>query len=732
MAGEFTNPASFSGGTTNLPSFQPVQSSGPRIEVQAPMRPGVTPLDKQNIMQQAAVNQRTIDAITKMGNSIIEPAIKQEQQELFLQGAQRQMQGEALTDIVNSQPWYSKIFGPSASAQGARKMAELTNVDTVVNGMASDMSNLRQLAPDEFQAELRNRTQNALTGDAEADTTIQMQILESSQALIKAHTKEHYAYTQEQMQAQYTNGALANAEQLQQGAKALARGTLSKDEYDALRWKVSASLQPLEGQNEQSYFDSVHSAGIEAMQQGNWHYVKLLEETGIVSSMPSKMRQQWREEKRQEESKGLSDLALGDYHMQLASISAQSQAGRISPNQVLAAVKNMNEEVAKSTGIERPFLSGKEVESLIQGNLTGIYRAQEKAQDRAIATAEKKQELLEQQRLVMMGIASGNSGNLTAAGVLKGTDVQAAANTMIEDSINKGNNNWLGWTINNFNQSGAKFNVIGTAMQAGLRASQGEDYNPLWQRSMDIYKALNEAPGGQAAASAYAGDDAGKMQEAYESIKAGMPPELAYKHVFQRPRSVDVPATDRKDIMAILHDKFEPTRGFGWLSDKEWLTDQQKAVIGDLVYEPMKQYRGSSMSAEEQFNRAWPSVATRVDLLGKAAVRKQPDQPTLAAQLKVTQQEASQVFDKVMTAQLKAAGMSDPNSVDVTMTTYDGQPVYFVEAYKDGQFKYMTFKTEDFQSQLNKKIQAEQNAARGAAEADRQRRRYLQSTSPWG
>ena len=705
MAGEF------SGAVTNLPTFQPIAASGPHISVQAPMQQGATPIDMRNVQQQAAMNQRTMDALTRMGNNLIEPMVKQEQEQLFLQGAQRQMQGEALTDIVNSQPWYSKIFGPSASAQGARKMAELTSVDQVVNGMAADMGNLRSLSPEEFQAKLRESTQQHLTGDEEADTTIQMQILESSQALIKAHTKEHYAYTQEQMQAQYTNGALANAEQLQQGAQAFSKGTLSSDEYDALKWKVSASLQPMEGQNEQSYFDSVHSAGVEAMQQGNWHYVKLMEDAGIVSAMPSKMRQQWHEEKRTLEAQSLNDLAAGDYHLQLATISAQSQAGRISPNQVLAAVKQMNDKVAKETGIQRPFLNGKEVESLVQGNLTGIYRAQEKAEDRALAAAEKRQEQIEKQRLVMLGIASGNSGNLVASGILAGTDVQATANTMIADSLGKGDNNWLAWTVNNFNQSGAKFNAVGSALEAGIRASQGEEYNPLWQRSMDIYTALNEAPGGAAAAAAYAGDAAPKMQEAYESIRGGTPPEIAYKHVFQRPKSPEINKADRKEINSILHDRFEPMTGFGWLSDKVPLTDKQRQVVGDLVYDPMKKYAATSLTAKEQFDRAWPSVASRVDLLGPAAVRKQPDQPSLAASLKVTQQEASSVFDKVLTKQLKAAGISDPDDLDVTQTTYNGRNVYIIEAYKDGEHKWMTATPDDFQSELSSRIQAKREHA---------------------
>lgn len=710
MAGEFTSPEVFSGGTTNLPTFQPVQSVGPRIGVQAPMQQAPTPISKDNAAQQAAMNQRTLDAITKMGSGLVEAQVKQEQQELFLQGAQRQMSGEALTDIVDSQPWYSKIFGPSATAQGARKMAELTSIDTVVNGMAADMGTLRQLSPEDFQAELRNRTQKSLTGDTEADTTIQMQILESSQALVKAHTKEHYAYTQEQMQEQYTSGALVNADQLQMGAQQYAKGMLSKDEFEALQWKTSASLVPMEGQNQESYFAAVHAAGVEAMQKGNWHYVKMMEQSGVVSAMPSKLRQQWREEKRTEEQHSLSDLALGDYHLKLANITAASQAGRISPKETLAAIAQMNKEVAETTGIERPFLGGKEVESIVQGNLTGIYRAQERAEDKAEAAAAKRQEQLEKQRLVMLSMAAGTSGNMIAAGVVAGTDVQATANTLISSSIQNGDDNWKSWAVNNFNQGGLKFNAVATLMQNGLRASVNEEYNPAMQQAFRVYTALNETPGGAAAASAYAGESAGQLQTMYEAVKAGQPEEIAYQTSFRLPAVANSTPTEKKAVIAALSDKFEPTYGFGWLSDKEYWSDQQKAVVSNLAIPSMKRFASTSLTVNEQLDRALPEVMAKVDLLGEQAVLRSPDQPTLASTLKVTQKEASSVYQDVLNKNLKAAGLSKPESINVQQIRLNGENAYYVDAYEDGQFKYMVLHEDDFREALDSRIKGQQRA----------------------
>lgn len=707
---QFFDPAAFSAGNSGLPEQSPVRDSGaPQVNVQASFQPQVTPADGRALAQKQEMDQATINALTKMGENLIRPAIEQEQQAQFLQGAQRQMEGEALTSIIDSQPWYTKIFGPSASVQGARKIAEMASVDGVVNGMAADMGQLRALSSDEFYQELQNRTKSSLTGDSGTDTLIQMHVLESSQALIKAHTKEHYAWTQEQMSAQYTNAALAKAQQLQLAAQAHVRGTLSDEEFNQAKLQAASSLQPLAGQDQKSYFQSVKDAGKEAMQTGNWHFVDLIEKTGIVNAMPSKERQQWRDDKREAEQKGLSDLALGDYHIQLATMAAESQAGKISPNAVLNQVAAINNEVQQKTGLMRPMISAQDTETLIKGNLTGIFNAQEKARDRAMQLAEKRQEAIEKDRLVMMGIATGQAGNLAGAGAASRTDMQSVGTAILRTQMQQGNNGWLPLVANNFNQGGFKFDYIESQMQGGLRGSEGEDYNPAWQHSFDVYSKLNSIPGGHAAAAAYAGEYAGKLQETYEAVHSGLPPDLAYQRIFQRPAAADLPKKSMQEVQEAIKDRINPGFFERILGSSKSLDDASVQAIADAAAPVMQKYRGTSLTADEQLTRAWAQIQPQFDVVGTHVIRKYSDQPSVANIVRTNAKEAGDIFDQTLNTKLSSLGLEDPEHVNIQQINGLKEPTYLVEAYKDGALKYFQITPEELRKGIADDVLSRQN-----------------------
>jgi len=681
----------------------PRLSGGPRGNVQASFQRGPQQLDTRSVDQEAAQNQATFKAVTGMAESLLEPYVQRKQQELFYEGARRQIEGEALADIVDDQPWYSKIFGPSASAQGARKMAEIRAVDEVVNGMAADMPELRKLSPDEFQQELFKRTGEARTGDGQADALIQMQLLEASQPLIRAHTKEHFAYGQEQTQAEFTKAAVVSADSLQRAAEEHAKGILTDDEWRSMQLKTSRSLQPLEGQTEESYFNAVYASGVEAMQVGNWHYVDMLEKTGVLDAMPIESRTKFRTAKRTYENQSLSDLALGDYHLELAQLTAESQAGRISPNAVLQRIDSINKEVAQRTGIERPFLDAGDVGSLITGNLSGIYRQQERAADAARDAAAKRQERAEKLRLTSMAIGTGNIGNLVSAGAVSGTDAQAVGTSVLQQQMTADDGQWTSLVANSFNQSNFKFNYLESEIQRGLRQSEGEDYNAAWQYSFDLYSRLNDQPGGQAAASAYAGDNAGKMQQAYEMVKAGAAPDIAYNRVFKNPQPVNIAAADKKSITEAVESKVSDPQLFGlWSSNP--LNQGAQQIVTEVAAPIMKQFSGTSLTAQEQLDRAWPQVTAKLDILGSNVARKNASDPALYSRLGTTKQEAGKVFDLALTNKLTALGLSTDAKVNIQQMRDAGQTSYFIEQYDDGEFHYFHLTDDELRKTLEDNI----------------------------
>lgn len=687
----------------------PRLAGGPRGSTQVNRSQAPAQLSTAQVDQQAAINQATFSAVAGLAQSVVEPYIEREQQKRFYEGARRQLEGEALADIVDDQPWYSKIFGPSASVQGARKMAQLRAVDEVVNGMAAEMPELRKLDGDQFQAELFKRADSVVTGDDQTDALIQMQILESSAPLIRAHTKEHYAYVQEEMQKEYTNASITSATALQTAAQEHARGLMSDDEWAQMKLKTSQSLMPLEGQNEQSYFQSVYASGVEAMQTGKWHYVKMLEDSGVLDAMPIEMRQRFRTTKRTAENQAQADLALGDYHLELSKLTAASQAGKISPNQVLEGVKRINAQVARSTGMDRPFLDARDVQSLITNNLNGIYRQQERAANAAAAANEKRQERAEQARLVNMAIGTGNIGNLVSAGVVSGTDAQAAATPIMQQQMAADDGRWQSLAVQSFNQSGFKFDYLQSEIQRGLRQSVGEDYNSAWQHSFDLYARLNESAGGQAAASAYAGDYAGQMQEAYEMIKAGSAPDVAYNRVFKAPQQVSLSETDAKAVNEAVANKVNDPYLFGLWSHNP-LNQRSQQTIAEIAAPIMKQFSGTSLTKDEQLERAWPQVTQKADILGRFVARKNSSDQPLSARLRVSRQEAGKVFELALDRKAKSLGLDADSISNIQQQRSNGNTSYFIETYDDGEFNYFTIDDTELRQTLESNINELRNA----------------------
>jgi len=116
---EERGPASFA---LNIPGV--VQSSagpaGQAVAVQGGVRgqtAGVTATVRTEI---PAYEDATSALLMKMGEKFVAKQINKRRDEQFLKGVQQAASGKALVDIVNEQPWYTKIFGDVPMVEGAR------------------------------------------------------------------------------------------------------------------------------------------------------------------------------------------------------------------------------------------------------------------------------------------------------------------------------------------------------------------------------------------------------------------------------------------------------------------------------------------------------------------------------------------------------------------------------------------------------------------------------------
>ena len=136
---------------------------------------------------------------------LLESAAKELAAKRFLEGVQRAASGEALTDIINSQPWYSRIFGPSSAVEGARQYsldAQAAKFDAAVQAR---MPELRNTSPDELPGIIQEMSKEFQTGDAVTDAQLGLRFVKTLPNLIKQHTREYYKAQQEHASNQRFN-----------------------------------------------------------------------------------------------------------------------------------------------------------------------------------------------------------------------------------------------------------------------------------------------------------------------------------------------------------------------------------------------------------------------------------------------------------------------------------------------------------------------------------------------
>ena len=158
---------------------------------------------------------KTAAAIFGFAETLLKPVAAEVAERKFLEGVQRASSGEALTEIVNTQPWYSKIFGPSSAVEGARQYsldAQAAKFDAAVQNA---MPTLRNTSPDELPGIIQKMSKEFETGDAKTDAQLGLRLTKVLPNLIQAHTREYYKAQQEHAYNQRFDAAQQNATSLQ-------------------------------------------------------------------------------------------------------------------------------------------------------------------------------------------------------------------------------------------------------------------------------------------------------------------------------------------------------------------------------------------------------------------------------------------------------------------------------------------------------------------------------------
>lgn len=640
----------------------------------------------------------TIDAIRAMGRAIIDPMVERRQQELFYEGARRQIEGEALQDVVDSQPWYSKVFGPSASVQGARTMAQMQAVEGFTTSLQADMASLRRLSPDDFQQELFGRMSEASDlGDAATDVAVQAQLLESMGPLVRSHTKEHLAYVQEQMQSQFTSSLTSQANAMRTSLVGLQNGTVSDEDYQTILANTESALHPIEGQTSESYWSGIESATEEAMAQGNFHFVNVVEQT-LYDHMPIEQRTKFLADRRKYEIQAVSDMAVGQFSVDLSRLKAQSSEGMVSPQGTWDNINKLNSRFRAASGIDRDLIDAEAAEGILTNNLKGIISEQKKARDAAQTRADKQNEIAQQTVAAQAAFLGGFADSFVSQGGDRQLTQDAAWGALQQQRVLEQEGlmppgTWAATAANAINSDGYKVTALENTIQRGVRMSIGEDFNPAFEQSYQAWREIYEAPGGEEAAAAYAGEFAPQLEQFHLDRQSGFEdPAVAFAANFRSfpsrsPGSVET----QKKLFGWLKDNHTDPGVFSRIMGaSQPLNDSGQAVVAaavaDSVAASEKSLPGLGQSA--RFSRGFATAQPKLDIVGEHAYLKNPDDPRLKDYLAVTDEEAGTIFNEVVAERSKSVGVADPASYQIIRLRDSGQgesrePAFVVRVYDE-------------------------------------------------
>ena len=342
---------------------------------------------------------KTAAAVFGFAETLLKPVAAEIAERKFLEGVQRAASGEALTEIVNSQPWYSKIFGPSSAVEGARQYsldAQAAKFDAAVQ---QAMPTLRNTSPDELPGIIQKMSKEFETGDPTTDAQLGLRLTKVLPNLIQAHTREYYKAQQEHAYKQRFEAAQHNATSLQ----IVSQAPMASEDDKQLRQAnfLQGFVLPA-GVDPESHKQFIQTSLASLAEAGQFHAVNVALSSGVAQSLSPEKRLQLERSINQFKKQHAAD-ARDSYAKDFVKVYDHAKNGEIGAEQVMQAYDEMNAKYARLSGNDEPLVSGTTRINTAQTALAAFWqrlRQAETLQAKAAAELAAQGEAAEAQALM--------------------------------------------------------------------------------------------------------------------------------------------------------------------------------------------------------------------------------------------------------------------------------------------------------------------------------------------
>lgn len=356
----------------NTSGVQTTLTGGPSSAT--PNAPGarIAPTDWNGVMSSSF---QTLDAINKLAGNVLKPYVEAEEKKAYFEGAARVAQGQSLQQIENDQPWFTKIFGPSATVRGAQAMAATTALTQAESQTLEDMQDLKQKSPDEFRSYLVSQAASIkATGDPLVDATVQAKLAEQWGPLMKTHMREHIAWQQADMLEKQVNLNVSQAAALASKRKANSTGWSDEDRAMAYRDAVIAA-QPAAGQPKQSWSKGMVRSLKGALNGGYFDYYNAIKASPLWNEIDADAREALEAAVPQYVMKDArNNPAITNITNDLGALEfnlTHGASGITRPEELHSVIDEYNARHRKETGSEEPLINNTKRAQMLKEWMTG-------------------------------------------------------------------------------------------------------------------------------------------------------------------------------------------------------------------------------------------------------------------------------------------------------------------------------------------------------------------------
>lgn len=601
----------------------------------------------------------TLDLLARFGDQYVNQKLKEAKGRAYVSGMQKAMQGEAISDIADEQPWYTRIFGQSDAVEGARQYLGNTRAQSVAIGMVDDMPNLRKLDGSDVTDYFNKAVQGALTGDPLADAAIMNHFTTVLPTVMKQQTKENFAYKQELAANGQAASFKAGAASLQQAGSQTQGDIWSESDVQNQANNFMTSIMPAAGQDFKSYQTGMMGNIIEAAQQGQFHVLNALvapttdPQTGKTHSFidmfdPVQQRQIQQAITRGAEAartKGTNDYA--ERIIQLDNLATHPDDG-MTDHDVMNLATGINDDYQKSTGSPVGVLSQAQVISYAhraQDAIIGERVAEAKRADAASRSAvtQEQKAAAAQGKLdnIDRAAATGDLGTLSSVPGYSNDAIDSRVADSVNTMLTQGNAAGAMKTLTaNFLKGTYVVKPIQDQLVGHVLTSIAGDAGPTsgFMQAYGEWKAMNDVSPDMAAAYYQKSGVGARMAQFDKLYTAGvptnlqpgqpaMPPSMAFS-VFGKgwnPEPVDAAdATRAMDAVTSKYDSLRARIGHGWFGGDAIRPDAAARLATELSH-TMKDYVPSAgINGAASRALAIELTTGKTSIIGEHVIMNQP------------------------------------------------------------------------------------------------------------